>query len=353
MEEQGFALVLMGQESCWMKEREFQKGPARWSDQSLIWWGSWGLMLADGISGAKVFCICPVTPGMSDLWSSCLPGPGQSFLPHPSNRLGSEESDGFGLYDETASHPCIRPCLLPPMDSISPQSTYLHTERPKEGIHGSLSPLAPWEEQGIWTAAWEPFENVFLFSSSCLASYLFIMVWPFLKSGKEKISLSLGGWDPLLWTTGIGCASGSLAPAGGWTAGLFPMINFGLLGGSLGWWAPSLAWRFFCVSIIVSGLLGRQPTLHHYGADFLVRIRRVFGHFSFPLCLLSVCFSASALAPKCRRRCQEKELEWNTGHSFSQSSIKRVFEQQSCRGRRYMDPMFEEFKHLVVRTRCS
>lgn len=106
-------------------------------------------MLADGISGAKVFCICPVTPGMSDLWSSCLPGPGQSFLHHPSNRLGSDGSNGFGLYDETASHPCITSCLLPPMDSISPQSTYLHTERPKEGIHGSLSPLAPWKEQGI------------------------------------------------------------------------------------------------------------------------------------------------------------------------------------------------------------
>lgn len=101
-----------------------------------------------------------------------------------------------------------------------------------------------------------------------------------------------------------------------WTAGLFPVIYFGLWGGSLGWWAPSLAWRFFCGSVIFSGLWGRQPTLHHYGADFLVWIRHVFGHFSFPLCLLSVCFSASTLAPKCRRRCQETELEWNPGHSF-------------------------------------
>lgn len=85
---------------------------------------------------------------MSDL---CLPGLGRGFLHHPSNKLDSDELNGFGPCDEATSCPCAPVGLLPPVELMSPQSTYLHTERPTGAIHGSWSPLAPCKEQGIWT----------------------------------------------------------------------------------------------------------------------------------------------------------------------------------------------------------
>lgn len=131
-----------------------------------------------------------------------------------------------------------------------------------------------------------------------------------------------------------------------------PLSPFGLWGGILSWWAPSLAWRFFCGSAMFLGPWRGQPALHHCGADFLVWISHAFGHSSVPLCLLGVRFSLSipsVLAPECRWRDLEKELEWNTGHS----SIQCVFEHQSCRDWQYVHPIFEEFRYLVGRMWCS
>lgn len=85
---------------------------------------------------------------MSDL---CLPRLGRGFLHHPSDKLDSDELNGFGPCDEATSCPCAPVGLLPPVELMSPQSTYLHTERPTGAIHGSWSPLAPCKEQGIWT----------------------------------------------------------------------------------------------------------------------------------------------------------------------------------------------------------
>lgn len=126
---------------------------------------------------------------------SCLHALWQSFLYHPSNRLISWAC----LCGDTIGHPCRASCLLPPTGSVFLHSTYLQAERPKEGIHGSWSPLAPCEERGIQTASREPFGSVFCFMA-CLMSYLLILAWLFffffaICEGivKQKIFLSLGG----------------------------------------------------------------------------------------------------------------------------------------------------------------
>ena len=68
---------------------------------------------------------------------------------------------------------------------INVPSEYLSAYRKAHGGHPwQLEPLGTMRGAGHLNFSREPFENVFLFSSSCLVSYLFIMVWPFLKSGK-------------------------------------------------------------------------------------------------------------------------------------------------------------------------
>lgn len=65
---------------------------------------------AEAWSGARVFWTHPIAPGMSGVRSSCFPGPQQSFFHRSPNRLGADESIGFGLYDVTFSHPCTTSC---------------------------------------------------------------------------------------------------------------------------------------------------------------------------------------------------------------------------------------------------
>jgi len=144
-------------------------------------------LLAHGRSGAKVFCTCPITPRMSDnvvcaLLLSCLLGFSPSSIKQ--SLALTPQLDGLSPSDETISHLCTASCFLPPTESLFPHSMYFRADRPREGIHGSLNPLAPCKEQGIQTASREPLGNAFFFTSSCLVFYLFILVWPFVKSGK-------------------------------------------------------------------------------------------------------------------------------------------------------------------------
>lgn len=79
----------------------------------------------------------------------CLPGPWQSFLHHPSNTHPLDSSYMVTLLAIHAQH---HASYVPQTLYSHIVRTYLQTERPKQGIHGSLSPLAPCKEQGIPTA---------------------------------------------------------------------------------------------------------------------------------------------------------------------------------------------------------
>lgn len=119
----------------------------------------------------------------------------------------------------------------------------------------------------------------------------FFEIWKGMIKGKliPKVSRwlrasTLDCWPLCFWFTGSGRWPDR------WSV---PVSPFGLWGGILSWWAPSLAWRFFCGSAMFLGPWRGQPALHHCGADFLVWISQAFGHSSVPLCLLGVRFSLS------------------------------------------------------------
>lgn len=100
------------------------------------------------------------------------------FFHHPTNRAQAlaHQSDGLSLWDETISRPCTATCFLPPPpeECLFPHSMYLHTDRPREGIYGSLNPLAPGKEQGHPNRLLRAIWKCLLFTSSCLVSYLFL-----------------------------------------------------------------------------------------------------------------------------------------------------------------------------------
>lgn len=108
---------------------------------------------AEAWSGARVFWTHPIAPGMSGVRSSCFPGPQQSFFHRSPNRLGADESIGFGLYDVTFSHPCTTSCSCLPW-KYSHRVLNCALKGPKRA---SVAAWAPWYHGlGIQTASWEP-----------------------------------------------------------------------------------------------------------------------------------------------------------------------------------------------------
>lgn len=66
----------------------------------------------------------------------------------------------YGM-EPLAAHAQHHASCPPPTEHLFPHSMYLHTDRPREGIYGSLNTLAPHKDQGIQTSSWEPFGNAF------------------------------------------------------------------------------------------------------------------------------------------------------------------------------------------------
>lgn len=157
----------------------------------------------------------------------------------------------------------------------------------------------------------------------------FCEIWEWII--KQNISLTVGGWDPPLWTSRVGCVS-HLPKLALEVAGLLTFPT------KLLWaWDENLRWEFRLMNP-VSGLKiflwlsyvlrprGGQPTLHYYGANFLVcgsatPLDTPVFHCAF---WMLASHSPSALPPKCRLGSWEKELGWSTRHSISHASIKCV-----------------------------
>lgn len=149
-----------------------------------------------------------------------------------------------------------------------------------------------------------------------------------------------------LWFTG----SASSRWLNCWAA---PKELFWALRWEFGSMNPISGLKIFSVALLCSQAVGGQPTLHRYGAAFLVCGSAMLWGTPLFHCVFWVLapHSASILPPKCKLGSWEKVLEWSTRvviHSFIHSSTKYVFEHQGCR-EHYMDPIFEGLRSLVGR----
>lgn len=204
--------------------------------------------LPDGISGARIFSTCPVTPGCQ-ICGVC----GTIRLPpwtmaefSPSSIKHS--SVGFILYGDTIGHPCATSRFLCPTDSVFPHSTYIFANwKAQTGHPWQLEPLGTMQGAGYPNCSLRAFWKCLLFHGflfsvlfiySCMA---FFEIWEGIVKQKNILRFR---W--LRLCTGplemaIPPVHRRRGPARGWTAGLFPTSCFGFWGGSWGRYTPALA----------------------------------------------------------------------------------------------------------------
>lgn len=199
---------------------------------------------------------------------SCLPGLWQSFLHRPSNRLTTWTC----LCGDTIGHPWRHHAYCLPQ-ALCSFTVHICNLKGPQGASMQLEPRGPMQGAGrpnsFLRAIWKCllFHGLFnvLFIDSCMAFFFFFNLW---RDNKAKIFLSLGGWDctgPRAMTVPV--AHGHRDPARGWPAGLHPTSYFGFWGGSLGWYTPLLAWRFFRGCYVLRPL-GKSATCSFGGSWF-------------------------------------------------------------------------------------
>lgn len=162
----------------------------------------------------------------------------------------------------------------------------------------------------------------------------------------------LGSWDLILCTTVL------VVPLAHWnwlrwagsptSPGLLVYFQWAIWVHEVefGYWTPSLAWRFFCGSVMFSGPSRNQPTLLYLWSWFSsLWTSHVCGlHLSIVpfACQLSM-LSASALIPK--SRLELEGVTWVKHSSFNCFFIwQTCISHQGCRDEKYMDSIFKEFK---------
>lgn len=276
----------MGQVESWQMSKEFQRGPERWSgqrqaqpDQSRLWWEKLTPDKGpDGRTGAKVLpVLSEVTSHTLDV-RSVPPWSGASFSPSSIEQTGLWWIKWVWPMMEVTSRPCTPASLLPPWNT---SSEYLSARHQK--IHGGH----PWQLELPWHHARsrasklsrEPFKMSSLFSSSCLVSYLFIMVWLFwnlkgIIKGKRILKV--------MWLRASTLDCGSLClwltSPRRWPdiSGLRPQwatLAFGV--GVLLDEPRPLAGRFLWLCYVLSSL-ERSASSSSLQSDFLVRLIRLW-----------------------------------------------------------------------------
>lgn len=215
----------------------------------------------------------------------CSPAPVAGSSPSPVRQtLVPDSPTGFVPCDETISPPCTAPCLLPPLESVFPHYNGCGYWKAQRG--GGWSPLATCKEQGIQTASWEPFGNVFFFFTlSYLVSYLFLcaLFWNWGRDLKHKYPS--GEVAETLRSGPLGLA--------------VPPVHRRQQVAALPLWAhePHLWFEDLSVALLCSLALGEIANSSVVRSWYSSPgISHMFAHSFFPLCLLNG-FLLSILTP--------------------------------------------------------